>query len=56
MTTFSGISVFFGRFLQQNEELRRQLTAQQKLIDKQKESIEKCVEMNKKLLMEKVGE
>ncbi|XP_064648200.1 serine/threonine-protein kinase tousled-like 2 isoform X2 [Lineus longissimus] len=37
----------------QNEEIRRQLTAQQKLIDKQKENIEKCVEMNKKLLIEK---
>jgi len=37
----------------QNDELRRQLTAQQKLLDKHKETIQKCVAMNKKLLIEK---
>ena len=40
--------------LQQNEELKRQLTAQNKLIEKHKENIDKCLELTKKLLVEKV--
>ena len=39
---------------QQNEELRRQLTAQQKLIEKHKENLQKCLNVNKTLLIEKV--
>lgn len=49
-------------FLQQNEELRRQvntqqsqLTAQQKLIEKHKETSQKCLQVNKSLLIEKVS-
>ncbi|WAQ94706.1 TLK2-like protein [Mya arenaria] len=38
----------------QNEELRRQLTAQQKLIEKHKENLQKCLTVNKTLLIEKV--
>ncbi|CAH1789151.1 unnamed protein product [Owenia fusiformis] len=37
----------------QTEEFRRQLTAQQKLLDKQKESLKKCMDMNLMLLKEK---
>ncbi|XP_052797810.1 serine/threonine-protein kinase tousled-like 2 isoform X2 [Mya arenaria] len=37
----------------QNEELRRQLTAQQKLIEKHKENLQKCLTVNKTLLIEK---
>lgn len=37
----------------QNEELRRQLTAQQKLIEKHKENLQKCLNVNKTLLIEK---
>ena len=40
--------------LQQNDELRRQLTAQQKLIEKHKENLQKCLNVNKNLLIEKV--
>ena len=39
---------------QQNEELRRQLTAQQKLLEKHKSNIEKSIAMTKTLLKEKV--
>ena len=52
----------FSLFLQQNEELRRQvstqqsqLTAQQKLIEKHKETSQKCLQVNKSLLIEKVS-
>lgn len=38
---------------QQNDELRRQLTAQQKLLEKHKENLQKCLEVNKSLLIEK---
>lgn len=38
---------------QAQEELKRQLTAQQKLIDKHKENINKCSQMTKLLLIEK---
>ncbi|KAH3720344.1 hypothetical protein DPMN_063241, partial [Dreissena polymorpha] len=37
----------------QNEELRRQLTAQQKLIEKHKDNLQKCLNVNKTLLIEK---
>ncbi|KAL4222100.1 Serine/threonine-protein kinase tousled-like 2 [Mactra antiquata] len=37
----------------QNEELRRQLTAQQKLIEKHKENLQKCLNVNKTLLIDK---
>ncbi|XP_022251379.1 serine/threonine-protein kinase tousled-like 2 isoform X2 [Limulus polyphemus] len=36
-----------------NEELRRQLQAQQKLIEKQKEQLTKCTDVTKQLLIEK---
>ena len=49
---FMELSVSF----QTNDELRRQLTAQQKLIEKHKDNIKKCLEMIKKLLIEKVSE
>ncbi|KAK3588071.1 hypothetical protein CHS0354_012124 [Potamilus streckersoni] len=39
--------------LRQNDELRRQLTAQQKLIEKHKENLQKCLNVNKSLLIEK---
>jgi len=37
----------------QNEEIRRQLTAQNKLIDKHKETIQKCISFTKTLLIDK---
>ncbi|XP_014662597.1 PREDICTED: LOW QUALITY PROTEIN: serine/threonine-protein kinase tousled-like 2 [Priapulus caudatus] len=40
--------------MRSNDELKRQLTAQQKLVERQKESLNKCVDMNKTLLIEKV--
>ena len=40
---------------QQNEEIRRQLTAQQKLIEKHKENLQKCLNVNKTLLIDKVS-
>lgn len=53
---------FIQIFRQQNEELRRQvntqqsqLTAQQKLIEKHKETSQKCLQVNKSLLIEKVS-
>ncbi|XP_071102700.1 serine/threonine-protein kinase tousled-like 2 isoform X1 [Haliotis cracherodii] len=39
--------------IRQNDELRRQLTAQQKLLEKHKENLQKCLEVNKSLLIEK---
>lgn len=39
--------------LRQNDEQRRQITAQQKLIDKHKENLQKCLNVNKSLLIEK---
>ncbi|XP_041365414.1 serine/threonine-protein kinase tousled-like 2 isoform X2 [Gigantopelta aegis] len=39
--------------VRQNDELRRQLTAQQKLLEKHKENLQKCLEVNKSLLIEK---
>ena len=39
--------------LQTNEELRRQLAAQQKLTEQNKSNLDRCVEMVKKLLIEK---
>ena len=42
--------------LQQNDELRRQLTAQQKLIEKHKENLQKCLNVNKTLLIDKVSQ
>lgn len=54
--------ISFKFFRQQNEELRRQvntqqsqLTAQQKLIEKHKETSQKCLQVNKSLLIEKVS-
>ena len=41
--------------LQQNEDLKRQLTAQQKLLDKHKDTISRCQSMTKQLLIAKVG-
>lgn len=53
VTTFK--MSFFFQFFQQNEELRRQLTAQQKLIEKHKENLQKCLNVNKNLLIDKVS-
>jgi len=39
---------------QQNEELRKRLATHEKQLEKQKETILKCVSMTKKLLIEKV--
>ncbi|ESO82225.1 hypothetical protein LOTGIDRAFT_176304, partial [Lottia gigantea] len=39
--------------VRQNDEIRRQLTAQQKLLEKHKENLQKCLEVNKSLLIEK---
>ncbi|XP_052094813.1 serine/threonine-protein kinase tousled-like 2 isoform X1 [Mytilus californianus] len=39
--------------IRQNDEQRRQITAQQKLIDKHKENLQKCLNVNKSLLIEK---
>ncbi|KAL8577168.1 hypothetical protein ACOMHN_063427 [Nucella lapillus] len=39
--------------IRQNDELRRQCTAQQKLLEKHKENLQKCLEVNKSLLIEK---
>lgn len=41
--------------LRQTDELRRQLTAQQKLIEKHKDNLQKCLNVNKTLLIEKSG-
>ena len=48
------LSNIFFIFSQQNDELRRQCTAQQKLLEKHKENLQKCLEVNKSLLIEKV--
>ena len=47
--------ILFLFTFQQNEELKRQLTAQNKLIEKHKENIDKCLDLTKKLLVEKVS-
>ncbi|KAK7110560.1 serine/threonine-protein kinase tousled-like 2 isoform X2 [Littorina saxatilis] len=39
--------------IRQNDELRRQCTAHQKLLEKHKENLQKCLEVNKSLLIEK---
>ena len=39
--------------IRQNDEQRRQITAQQKLIDKHKDNLQKCLNVNKSLLIEK---
>ncbi|BFY97086.1 hypothetical protein BsWGS_00126 [Bradybaena similaris] len=39
--------------IRQNEELKRQCTAQNKLLEKHKENLQKCLEVNKSLLIEK---
>ena len=40
-------------FNRSSEELKRQLQAQQKLIEKQKEQLNKCIDVTKQLLIEK---
>ena len=45
----------FSCCFQQTDELRRQLTAQQKLIEKHKDNLQKCLNVNKTLLIEKVS-
>lgn len=42
-------------FWQANCDLRRQVDEQQKMLERYKERLNKCVTMSKKLLMEKVG-
>lgn len=42
-------------FRQANCDLRRQVDEQQKMLERCKERLNKCVTMSKKLLMEKVG-
>lgn len=39
--------------VRQNDELKRQCTAQQKLLEKHKDNLAKCLEVNKSLLIEK---
>lgn len=41
--------------LQANCDLRRQIDEQQKLLEKYKERLNKCITMSKKLLIEKVS-
>lgn len=45
--------LFFPK--QANCDLRRQIDEQQKLLEKYKERLNKCITMSKKLLIEKVG-
>lgn len=42
-------------FWQANCDLRRQIDEQQKMLERYKERLNKCVTMSKKLLIEKVG-
>ncbi len=42
-------------FWQANCDLRRQVDEQQKMLERYKERLNKCVTMSKKLLIEKVG-
>lgn len=42
-------------FWQTNCDLRRQVDEQQKMLERFKERLNKCVTMSKKLLIEKVG-
>lgn len=46
---------FFLNPTQANCDLRRQIDEQQKLLEKYKERLNKCITMSKKLLIEKVG-
>lgn len=41
-------------FFQAGDEYKRQVTAQQKVIDKQKDQLAKCLSVTKQLLIEKV--
>lgn len=41
--------------LQANCDLRRQIDEQQRMLERYKERLNKCVTMSKKLLIEKVG-
>lgn len=52
MLTISTKKLIFYRH-QANEELKLQITAQQKTIDQQKSHINKCIDVVKKLLIEK---
>lgn len=52
--TFSIVDFFhFLLMLQANCDLRRQIDEQQKLLEKYKERLNKCISMSKKLLIEK---
>lgn len=44
----------FFLLFQANEELKRQLAAQQKLVEKTKEQLQRCHDVTKQLLIEKV--
>lgn len=46
--------IFFPPLNQANCDLRRQIDEQQKLLEKYKERLNKCISMSKKLLIEKV--
>lgn len=46
---------WFNVFWQANCDLRRQVDEQQKMLERYKERLNKCVTMSKKLLIEKVG-
>lgn len=48
--------VIVSVFWQANCDLRRQVDEQQKMLERYKERLNKCVTMSKKLLIEKVGE
>lgn len=49
------VSSYFGYVYQANCDLRRQIDEQQKLLEKYKERLNKCISMSKKLLIEKVS-
>ncbi len=46
--------IFSSSSMQANCDLRRQIDEQQKLLEKYKERLNKCITMSKKLLIEKV--
>ena len=55
ITTQSKVDAVLAVFPQQaNCDLRRQIDEQQKLLEKYKERLNKCITMSKKLLIEKV--
>lgn len=52
---FSNSFFIYLFFWQANCDLRQQVEEQQKILERYKERLNKCANMNKKLLTEKVG-